>query len=119
MEYPKFCKGCTCVPEGVIAEVVTVTLPSQSEIDYIADNSGTKPEADYARLDCVVVESTNPDIEIGDRTRVTIDSRGRNGSEIREDIRNCPGPKKGKAKFLGALTGQGGCPAVKLLTTGH
>ncbi len=107
------------MPEGVIAEVRLVTLPSQSEVDLLADASGTKPEADYARLTCVVVESTTPSAEVGETTTATMESQGRDAEQIRDDIRNCQGPKKGLAKALGSLTGKGSCPAVKLITTGR
>jgi hypothetical protein len=106
------------VPDGIIAEADMVTVPTFSEFKGLTVTSD-RPDivqeyvADTARVIAVAVESDDPDIEVGSESRFAVDREGRTEDEIREAIRSCPGPKRGRvAKALGL---KGTCQAVTIV----
>lgn len=107
-----------CVPEGVIAEVEMVQIPTEGEFRrYVVAREEPDVVRDYvdetARVIAVAVESTNPEVEVGDESRFTIEREGRSSEEILDAIRTCPGPPK-RSKLARAIGKKGVCPAVTI-----
>jgi acylphosphatase len=112
----QFCVGCPLVPEGVIAQVNTASYTDMAEYRSLADPSEISGFVEnYVDTSITIVstcvESTNPDVEVGDDAIFRIERNGQSEEEAIEATANCTNPKKGRiAKVLGT---KGVCQAVR------
>jgi len=106
VECARFCLGCPLTPPGVDVEISKIRFETANEAALFADDG--KPSV--ATLHSVAIDvdrGIEPEVEVGDESRIMVETNGRNASEIYRDVRDCSGPHRrfriGK-KVCGALT---------------
>jgi hypothetical protein len=93
IECPRFCPDCPLTPPGVEVEVRSIRLETAYEAAMFEDNG----EPSIASIRSVAVDvdpQVDSRVEIGDTSQILVDIDGRTGTEIRQAIDECDGPKR-------------------------
>jgi hypothetical protein len=98
----RLCKDCPRLPRGVIAEVTDISAPTDAEMRAEVYGSSTSTpwqtrEDNAIDNFCVtykVIESTNPEVSVGDEATEKVNTRGLGASGIRTAFEQCSGPRQ-------------------------
>jgi hypothetical protein len=116
-ERVRFCRDCSCVPKGVIAEVENIEFMNRrklNERELTAENTSIGDQATLiAEITAVAVEvDPKSDVEVDDEAKLLIVAGTQTREEIEQSIKECPGNKRTLTQKL--LGHRGTCQAVEV-----
>jgi hypothetical protein len=112
-ERPRLCAECPLVPPGVTAELTGAeveTMETLRRFRFAVDSPEAAAHfANSTRIHTEAVETTNPQVDVGDVASMLVDANGMGAEALATAIRECPGPVRSRLQRIVGSKGVCGC----------
>ena len=118
---PRLCPDCPLTPEGVTAELVELAMLTEQEMrDYKYGGNGPASGriadehlSGVLRATFTVIESTNPNVEVGDTAAQIVSTHGRTHQQIKDGFGDCTTPVDKPGRVAKAMGKSATCGPMK------